>query len=264
MACKHLVIGGLCAAVLLGQGQAAEFEFGMGATVTYLDDYVGAGEGETYVLPFPYIYYQSDKLSIDRNLVRGELAESGRWRLELSLSGSVPTDSDDNQARRGMDDLGWLGSAGPALQYYFRGHGHSDNAFYVEVPVRAAASMDDGDVSGRGFEMEPALVWQRRYQLGNWDVKPSLRLGPRWASKDFNQYYYGVAEEFALADRPAYQASSGFAGWKLATGVTLRQGHWWLGAFVRGFEISSASFADSPLVKDKQSLSGGIALAWVF
>ncbi|WP_341502698.1 MipA/OmpV family protein [Gallaecimonas sp. GXIMD4217] len=245
-------------------GAAATLELGLGATVTYLEDYVGAGEGQTYVLPFPYIYYRSDKLSIDRNLIRGELAEKGPWRLELSLSGSIPADSDDNRARRGMMDLGWLGSAGPALQYYLDGDGHSDNAFYLELPVRAAVSLDDGDLHGRGVEVEPALVWQRRYQWGSWDLKPTLRVGPRWASRDYHQYYYGVAPEFALADRPAYQAGSGFGGWKLAAGLTLRHGHWWLGAFVRGHELGDASFRDSPLVKDSQSLSGGVALAWVF
>jgi hypothetical protein len=37
----------------------------------------------------------------------------------------------------------------------------------------------------------------------------------------------------------------------------------WVGGFVRYDTLSGAVFADSPLVKQKNYLAGGIAIAWV-
>ncbi|WKE65820.1 MipA/OmpV family protein [Gallaecimonas kandeliae] len=250
--------------MLTALAAAAVFEFGLGGTATYLEDYVGAGQGRYYLLPFPYIYYHSDKLSIDRNIIRGKLAAKGRWRLDLSLSGQVPVNSDKNDARHGMDDLGWLGMAGPALQYYIKGDADSDQSLYLEWPLRAAVSLDHGRSHGRGLESELQLVWRQAYQRGDWTIKPQLSLGARWGSRQLHQYLYGVEEQDAQLGRPAYQAGAGYAGWRLSASFTVRRQQWWLGFFSRYYRIDGASFEDSPLVKSHSSLYAGVALARIF
>jgi MipA family protein len=46
--------------------------------------------------------------------------------------------------------------------------------------------------------------------------------------------------------------------------MSRRFSRYWVGAFVRYANLSGAQFADSPLVRQKSVLSGGVALAWVF
>nr|WP_244197818.1 MipA/OmpV family protein [Caballeronia ptereochthonis] len=46
--------------------------------------------------------------------------------------------------------------------------------------------------------------------------------------------------------------------------MSRRFSRYWVGAFVRYANLAGAHFADSPLVRQKSVLSGGVAVAWVF
>ena len=81
------------------------WELGAGIGVLDFPDYRGSDERSSYVLPIPYVVYRGEFFKVDRDSIRGELFESERLELDISLNGSVPVDSDDNDARRGMDDL---------------------------------------------------------------------------------------------------------------------------------------------------------------
>ena len=99
-------------------------------------------------------------------------------------------------------------------------------------------------------------------QLAKWEA--SAQLGPLYGSDRYHQYYYGVAPQFATAERPAYRAAAGYSG--LVTGVSLRRRFksFWVGAFVRYDALQGAVFEDSPLVKRSHYFAAGLAVSWIF
>jgi len=43
------------------------YSLGVGISMMTINDYIGADESQFYILPTPYIFYQSDTLIIDQN-----------------------------------------------------------------------------------------------------------------------------------------------------------------------------------------------------
>ena len=147
-----------------------ELEAGIGISAVHVPHYIGSDEANDFYLPFPYIRYRSEKLNIDRNLIQGNLWRSGNWNLEISLGGSVKVESDENQARQGMEDLDFIVEAGPALHYYFSGERTSDNALLLQLPLRIAVSTDFTKVEHQGFTSIPRIVWRRGYFLNGYEI----------------------------------------------------------------------------------------------
>ena len=88
--------------------------------------------------------------------------------------------------------------------------------------------------------------------------------GPLFADRRYHQHFYGVDAAYATAQRPAYDARGGYAGWQALTAVSRRIGSVWVGAFVRYDSLRGAVFADSPLVRRDHELTAGIGVSWVF
>lgn len=84
------------------------FEVGAGISVVDIPHYAGSEQSESYALPFPYFKYESKKVSLNRDGLKRYLLKSENWDLDISFSGTIPVDSDKNEARRGMSDLDLL------------------------------------------------------------------------------------------------------------------------------------------------------------
>ena len=81
------------------------WEVGGGATYLRVPDYRGSEDVRNYVLPIPWFVYRGEIFRADRDGARARLFDSERVKVNLSVSGSVPVDSDRNRAREGMEDL---------------------------------------------------------------------------------------------------------------------------------------------------------------
>ena len=90
---------GLCLGLIPSFAAHAQLEAGFGLSAVSVPHYVGSDESEQFYLPFPYLRYRSEKITIDRNLIQGNLWQSGNWSLEVSLGGAVKVESDKSQAR---------------------------------------------------------------------------------------------------------------------------------------------------------------------
>lgn len=242
----------------------AELEAGIGLGYAHVPDYLGSDEAEDYVLPFPYIRYRSEKLSIDRNAIQGNLWRSGNWSLELSFGGAIRVESDKNQARKGMEDIDFIGEAGPALHYYFRGDRNNDNALFLILPLRAAVSSDFTSAEFRGATFNPAIRWRRSYMINGAEVRPQFSIEIRSASSDYHDYLYGVERRFETTSRAQYSANNGFGGYGISYSTALVWEHYLLAGFVRYVDVSGASFADSPLIRQNSALFFGLAGAYLF
>jgi len=241
-----------------------ELEAGIGISAVHVPHYIGSDEANDFYLPFPYIRYRSEKLNIDRNLIQGNLWRSGNWNLEISLGGSVKVESDENQARQGMEDLDFIVEAGPALHYYFSGERTSDNALLLQLPLRVAVSTDFTGLEHQGFTSIPRIVWRRGYFLNGYEVRPQLSLGVRIGDSKYHDYIYGVEAEYATASRSVYEGKAGYGGLQIAYSTAVLWDQYLVAGGIRYVQIEGASFEESPLVKRSDSLLVGIALAYLF
>lgn len=240
------------------------WELGIGASAISFSDYIGSDKRNNLALPFPYVSYYGDILRIDRDTVRSEFFGSDTLKIDVSLSGSIPVDSDDNEDREGMPDLDPIIELGPSVEYEFYRHPFNNGRLSLELPVRSAIASDFSNVREVGWVSNPNVKYSRKeYDMaGTWTLQAAL--GPLFGNSRYHQYFYGVSDKFANAQRPQFDADSGFGGWRLSLGFSRRVNDIWYGAFVRYIDISDAGFADSPLVRQDHSIVGGLAIAWIF
>ncbi|MDH5778112.1 MAG: MipA/OmpV family protein, partial [Gammaproteobacteria bacterium] len=126
-------------------------------------------------------------------------------------------------------------------------------------PLRAAIASDFKDTQGIGYVFSPYL--QLRYYGG---AESSISIGPIWASEDYHDYFYEVAPAYATAGRPEYDAQSGYSGSRITLTSSYRWNNYWLGLFARYDNLNDAVFADSPVMRQSDSLMLGVGFAWVF
>ena len=115
-----------------------------------------------------------------------------------------------------------------------------------------------------GYVFHPHLYFDSRptFAGGKWDF--SAQLGALYGSARYHQYYYGVAPQFATAERPAYEAGAGYSGLTAGAAITRRFGRLWVGTFARYDSLDGVVFEPSPLFRRREYLAAGFAVAWIF
>lgn len=251
----------LLAALPIAPARAAErplWELGLGAAGLRLPHYRGAEQSHNWWLPVPYVIYRGPILKADRDGARAVLYETERLDFDLSLFASVPTRSEDNFARRGMDDLDPTVEFGPKLNLNLaRGDGWKLD---LRAPLRAVFTVD-GNPRSVGWTSTPSLNLDLP-QASGWNL--GVQTGPVFGSRRYHAYFYDVRPEQAIAGRPAYRSKSGYAGMQFTAALSKRFEKVWVGMFVKADSLRGAVIDDSPLVTQRENLSFGIALAYVF
>jgi outer membrane protein len=257
-------LAALAALLACAQARADQYplwELGVGVGVFAFPDYRGSDQGRGYVLPIPYAVYRGDLLKADRKGVRGELFESDRVDLHISLGASLPVDSARNRAREGMPDLRPSLEIGPALEFtlWRSAAGHELD---LRLPVRLAFTID-APPEGIGWVATPNINLDivGRGALGGWRF--GLLTGPTFGTERQYGYFYSVAPQYATVERPAYEARGGYGGWEFIASASRRFNGYWIGAFLRADTLRGAVFEDSPLVRRTSYVAGGVGIAWI-
>lgn len=247
----------LAQAAWADEGGQPLWELGAGAGLLVLPHYRGADQSHTWVLPVPYVVYRGQLFKADRSGARATLFDGERSELNLSLSASAPTRSEDNRARNGMADLRPTVELGPVWSYSLL----RDDTSRVDIrlPLRAAFTLQSSP-RHIGWVSNPHINLDRRW--ADWNL--GLQTGPLFADRRFHAYYYDVTGDDVTVDRPAYRSRGGYAGWQATAALSRNFGNYWVGAYVKADQIAGAAMSDSPLVREKQQVSAGIAMAWVF
>jgi outer membrane scaffolding protein for murein synthesis (MipA/OmpV family) len=252
-------------AVLAPAADAAQlplWEAGLGVGALTFPDYRGADRTQTYVLPIPYFVYRGEFLKADRNGVRGIFFNSDRVDLNVSVNASAPVDSSDNPTRAGMPDLKPTVEAGPSLDITLWRSAAQRMKLDVRLPIRAGFTIESSPrYIGYLFTPRLNLDIGDVAGLAGWNL--GLLAGPLYGDRRQHRYFYSVDREFATPERPAYEARGGYGGMQFLAAVSKRFPSFWLGGFVRYDTLAGAVFEDSPLVKKKNYVAGGIAIAWV-
>jgi MipA family protein len=239
------------------------WEAGAGVAAIDFPDYRGSDERTTYLLPFPYLVYRGEFLKADRDRVRGLFFRSERSELNISISGSVPVDSSENAARRGMPDLDPTAEIGPNLELTLYRDAGETLRLDLRLPVRAVIATDFSRVYDVGWVFQPQLNLDLRDTPLGRDWKVGLAAGPLFGDRRYHGYYYGVEPQYANAARHAYEAPGGYGGVQAIAAVSRRFPGYWFGAFARWDTLRGAAFETSPLVRQQESFSVGFALAWM-
>jgi MipA family protein len=216
------------------------------------------------VLPFPYLIYRGERLRVDRQGLRGILFDAERVHLDISAHATPPVDSDENRARRGMPSLDPTLEIGPRLNIDLARDRVREWTLTLRLPVRAVVATDLSHTRGAGYTAYPHLDLDLRpvFLGGKWNL--GLQAGPLYGSREHHDYFYGVAAQFATAERPAYEARGGYSGAVAMVSLTRRFPRFWLGAFARYDTLKGAVFEASPLVRRDHAVMAGFAIAWVF
>jgi outer membrane protein len=246
--------------------QAAEekplWEAGMGVATVSFPAYRGSDQSKTFVLPSPYFVYRGEFLKADRNGVRGQLFDSEKVDITVSAALSPPAFSDQIRARAGMPDLEANLEFGPQLDISLWQGQAPGRELKLLVPLRVAFTLE-GRPQNLGWVAHPKL----NLDLGDLQALPGwnvgLQLGTLFGDRRQHQYFYGVDPAFATASRPAYAAGGGYAGMQALVGVSKRFPTWWVGGFLRYDNLSGARFVNSPLVRTRHYVAGGIAVSWI-
>jgi MipA family protein len=238
------------------------WEAGLGVGALVFPDYRGSDEIKAYPVPVPYFVYRGPFLKADREGVRGELFDRKYVELSISVNATIPVRSEDNAARRDMPDLRPTIEVGPSLDVHLWRSADERMKLDLVMPLRVPVTIESSPES-LGWIFSPRLNLDIEDVAGYTGWSFGAGIGPLFAADRFHEYFYSVAPRFATAARPAYEADGGYSGTHVLASLSKRFPKYWVGAYVRYDMLSGAAFDDSPLVKRKSYLAGGVGIAWM-
>ena len=250
---------------LLNTGAVADesqWELGIGLSVLDIPFYPGSSQRKTYLVPIPHVLYRSEKFEVDNGL-QATFLQTPKLRFDLSADFGVPVNSEESIARQGMPDIDLVIQIGPSLEVTLAGGRFKPSHTRLEFPVRAAIATDFRSAQHVGWIFEPRLTFETRrpHKTG---FAYLLSGGLRYATEEYNDYYYSVDPEFATATRPVFNSDGGYSGLFVDAIANWRTDNLIYFAFVRYQNLTGAEFENSPLVEQNNYFFVGAGLTWVF
>ena len=234
------------------------WEAGLALGAGYVPDYPGADRYRTRGAVLPVFTYRGPVLRIDGGSIRGRLARTPDWELDLSATGAF--NARNNALREGMPALDYLFGVGP--QAVYKGLRTWPGQPTLHLKLRALMSTDFKQIDGRGFSFDPELRWRLR-QVAGTPASLSFSLQPTWASRSLHTYFYQVNPSEATLNRPAYNARAGYLGTEAALTLSHRPKRdvsWFVTA--RLMSLHGAANTGSPLLRDRSNLAVGAGVVW--
>lgn len=240
------------------------WELGLTGGAVSVETYAGSSRRELYWAAAPYVIYRGRWLRASGRSVRLVFYERPRLWADLSGGGWVPVDAGDNPVRAGMPDLDYTVQAGPRLNYRARRGPRSETL--LRLAVRGVWSVDGvHDIGHRGYVARPSVRVGVRPEEPDARLSAAVTFSTLWGDDEHNAYFYDVPPAYATPSRPAYRSGPGLVwtsvgmsvGWRLHRDLRL-------GVFVSLKTLAGSVVEDSPLVTDRNSVSAGAGLVWVF
>lgn len=247
-------------AAMPGQQVSAEelplWELGIGAGLLYQPYYLGTKERRAFVFPVPVPVYRGEIFKSDDEGVRAEIIENERISLDISMDFNLAIDSDEVDLRKGMDDIDNIFQVGPSLEILLSDRG--DTRWLLTFPLRAQLQFQPDRIRSGGYTFTPTLY---RYKDFQWNDVPwtfNVSLASSFLTDSAAGVFYEVGAKDVTLERPLYNATGGYAGFRVQTVLRSRnEKRLWV-FFARYDNIDNASFDDSPLVETQHGFTLGI------
>lgn len=239
------------------------WELGIGFAALSYPDYPGADRQNTRFRPFPFISYYSRSFKLDRKSARIEVYPDDRLKLELSLGGLTLVDKDAT-ARKDLPALDPVVELGPAVEYEVFREPYGNGQISLRLPIKQALTADLEEIDSLGWISHPSVNYRiRDYdRAGPWELQASV--GLTLASDRYHRYFYSTATATPGTSLPGFDPDGGFGGWRASLSFSRHSRDFWYGGYFRVDDSSRAVFDNSPLLGQDYSVSGGLAIAWIF
>ncbi len=233
-------------------------ELGIGLGSVLYPDYMGSKSYSAVAVPLPYIKYTSENFNIDKDGINQKLFNIKNLTIDLSVSGSLPANSQDNEVRKDMPNLNFTFEVGPI--FIFNLVDKKDFFIDLEVAIRGVMETDFKMLNFQGVVASTDLKFEMILE----NLELTFRSGFRFGNDDYHNYFYGVSKEYETSTRTSYNATAGYSGYKNKIGAIYRDGNWWYGALASYHTLAGASYIDSPLVETKHAFYAGFSFAYIF
>ena len=265
----------LCSLTVAGtkvQAQAEDtslWEYGFGLGYVHYEHYPASDQFSNLFLPFPSFQYRGRILRADdREGTRAYLFKGERWSFEMAGGGYPALKSDDNEARRNMDDLPWMLQLGPQLVVKL----HPDLEFKLAVFQALSTDFSLTKTAGLAYEGKLQYRWDTQFGSEGLGVRGlaeqitsfgQLTWSLKGGNQDFLKTYFDVPSQFATSIRPAFSARPGFLSSELSYFQSIRSGRasFYLGAAITDY--AGSANRESPLHKSDRNVTYLVGLTYV-
>jgi outer membrane scaffolding protein for murein synthesis (MipA/OmpV family) len=244
-----------------GGSEQPLWEIGVAAAAGTVPDYPASDDYTPRGIPFPYFAFRGRLFHSDQNGARLETAVRPNVELDVSGGAAFSTANNSSGPRAGMPNLDYLLELGPNLKITLD-RPTQNSRWLLELPLRAVASFDGFRAGYQGLLFNPDIGFHTRSVLGSgWSGYTDVGLD--FASARYQQYFYQVAPQYALPNRPEYLAHGGYFGSTLELGVGHKLGkHVRLFFYGRIDDYAGGRNENSPLFKTTLNYSAFVGFSW--
>lgn len=235
-----------------------KYEFGLGIGGVNQPHYPSSNQTKTTIIPFPYLIYRGDVVKVGRGGIVGELFDSKYVTLDISLNGSLSVESEDNDAREGMDDLDFTFELGPSLEILVYESEDENTSVQLRFPFRAILATDFSYIDHEGYLTEPDIKLNHRFGQTGWSAGTALRV--LYADDGYYDYFFGVDEQFATPTRAAYEPGGGYGGVTIASSLSKRWETVSASLYAAYQFLDGVEYEDSPLYRENGALTLGFVV----
>jgi len=232
-------------------------DYGIGIAYINIPQYIGAKNTLQYTLPYPYLYYSSKKVTIEKNRLFKHIYNSKRIKIDMSFSGTVPVKSDEESLRYGMKDLDLTLEAGPNFIYKYIRVKNINIDF--NLPIRAAFKIGNS-IDNIGYLYNPNIS----FKYYKYKFEFEAQIGASYANDNYYNYFYEVKSKDVTSSRYEYSSKGGFGGYKSSIGFSYLTKHMFYGGFIRYYDLKNAVFKDSSLVNSNHAIFVAFKIGYIF
>tara|TARA_B100001971_G_C18263674_1_gene589552 strand:- start:4602 stop:5306 length:705 start_codon:yes stop_codon:yes gene_type:complete len=228
-----------------------------------LPNYPGAQSTTLRTIPFPWIIYRGEYLKSDEEGSRLQIIKDKGFEFGVSGGFNFPIKSEENDARNGMPDTDALLGFGPSLIFRYPTESKLTRLTFglgLRINYSIAPSFTFRE---QGFVAEPNIkYWHRPSKESPYTF--FSRFSVAFADESYNNFFYGVKNEFETPTREAFDALSGVVdiGASLGFSVELTKN---LFLFTSGFysNLTLAANKESDLIEEHHNTGFIFGLSWM-
>ena len=243
--------------------EKARWEVGTLFATFYSPLYPASAENKANYLPVPFLIYRGEHFRVGEDgVIKAIAIEKPNFKVDLSLGAAFNANSNDSSVRVGMPDLDFIFEVGPVVS--FKLDDTNNNETWLNLQVRKVFSTDFSYIKEQGYIFQPEISFQGDNIISD-NSSLKLTFSPLFATAKMHQYFYQVDKEFSNAERPAYQAKSGYLGSEisLVNRFYLQKNLMLFISTKLGFH-AGASNENSPLFEKDFNYSIGAGIKWTF